>query len=229
MSQNILKSLKSATKNAGNWVSESIKKPVKSATKNVKNEFVNWIRRIIPDVPEPIKEPVNETLEMLEQQVSDIYKKWDSQSFKIRESDSALKGFAKRYVIDGREGYDPKSFMKEVKSQVVDLLNKSRQNKVYLALKCVMEKRDMSTGEVVTAEPTFRSDVEAIIDETDVNEIYKKAVDKMMESMANFQGMGSNWQFRSVKNLDINTTVYKPLRGNSYICLLYTSPSPRDS
>jgi len=109
--------------------------------------------------------------------------------------------------------------MKDVKSQVVDLLNKNRQNKVYLALKCVMEKRDMSTGEVVTAEPTFRSDVEAIIDETDVNEIYKKAVDKMMESMANFQRMGSNWQFRSVKNLDINTAVYKPLRGNSYIPL----------
>ena len=57
------------------------------------------------------------------------------------------------------------------------------------------------------------------MDETDVNEIYKKAVDKMMESMANFQRMGSNWQFRSVKNLDINTTVYKPLRGNSYIPL----------
>jgi len=44
-----------------------------------------------------------------------LYKKWDSQSFKIRESDSALKGFAKRYVIDGSEGYDPKSFMREVK------------------------------------------------------------------------------------------------------------------
>ena len=82
-----------------------------------------------------------------------------------------------------------------------------------------MENRDMSTGEVVTAEPTFRSDVEAIVDGTDVNEIYKNAVDKMMESMACFQMCGNNWQFRNVKNLDINTTVYKPLRGNSYIPL----------
>jgi len=97
MSQNIFKSLKSMAKNAENWVPESIKKPLKSAAKN---KFVNWILSFIPDVPEPIKEPVNAALEMLEQQVSGIYKKWDSQSFKIRESDSALKGFAKRYVID---------------------------------------------------------------------------------------------------------------------------------
>jgi len=41
----------------------------------------------------------------------------------------------------------------------------------------------------------------------------------MMESMANFQRMGGNWQFRSVVNLDINTAVYKSLRGNSYIPL----------
>ena len=72
---------------------------------------------------------------------------------------------------------------------------------------------------MVTAEPTFRSDVEAIVDGTDVNERHSVAVDKMMESMANFQRMDSNWQFRSVVNLAINTAVYKPLRGNSYIPL----------
>jgi len=61
--------------------------------------------------------------------------------------------------------------MREVKSQVVDLLNRNRQN-------CVMEKPDMSTGEVVTAKPTFRSDVETIVDGTDVSEIYSVAVHK---------------------------------------------------
>ena len=40
-----------------------------------------------------------------------------------------------------------------------------------------------------------------------------------MESVTNFQRMGSNWQFTNVVNLDINTAVYKPLRGNSYIPL----------
>jgi len=30
---------------------------------------------------------------------------------------------------------------------------------------------------------------------------------------------GSNWRFKAVEKLDINTVVYKPLRGNSYIPL----------
>jgi len=149
--------------------------------------------------------------------VFDIFKRWYTHRFEIRESATALGGAVRQYTIDGREGYDSQSFMREVKSQVVDLLNRNRQNKVYLALKCVMEKRDMSTGEAVTAEPTFRSDVETIVDGTDVNEIYSVAVDKMMESMACFQMCGSNWQFRNVVKLDINIIAYSPLRGSSYI------------
>jgi len=109
--------------------------------------------------------------------------------------------------------------MNAVKSQVVGLLNRNRQNKVYLALKCVMEKRDMSTGEVVTKEPTFLSNTETIVDGTDVNEIYKKAVVKMMESKDCFKMCGSNWQFRSVVKLDINIIAYSPLRGSSNISL----------
>ena len=151
--------------------------------------------------------------------MSDIFERWYSDRFQTHESKSALDGTVRQYTIDGREGYDPHLFMNAVKSQVVDLLNRNRQNKVYLALICVMEKRDMSTGEVVTAEPepTFRSDVETIVDGTDVNKVYNDAVVKMMESKTNFQSMGSNWQFRNVVKLDINIIAYSPLRGSSYI------------
>ena len=138
-------------------------------------------------------------------------------NFPIYESKSALKGITKQYTIDGKEGYDPESFMRKVKSQVVGLLNRNRQNKVYLALKCVMEKRDMSTGEVVTEEATFRSITETIVDGTDVNKVYNDAVVKMMESKTNFRSMGSNSQFRSVVKLDINIIAYSPLRGNSHV------------
>jgi len=63
----------------------------------------------------------------------------------------------------------------------------------------------------------FAQKTEIILDATDANEIYGNAVDKIMESMANFQMMGNNWQLRNVVNLDINRAVYRPLRGNSYI------------
>ena len=147
-----------------------------------------------------------------------VYRQTDR--FEIRESKSALDDTVKQYIVDGREAYDPQSFMREVKSQVVDLLNRNRQNKVcLLALVCVMEKVDMQTGEVITPNPVFRSITETIVDATNVNEVHDDAVDKMMESMTTFEMCGSNWRFRSVVRLEINIIAYRPLRGNSCIPL----------
>ena len=151
--------------------------------------------------------------------MSDIFQRWYTDRFETRETEVALDGTARQYTIDGSEGYDPQSFMREVKSQVVDLLNRNRQSKVYLVLMCVMEKVDMQTGEVITANPVFSSITETIVNATDVNEVHNAAVDKMMESMACFQMCGSNWRFRSVVRLEINISAYKPLRGNTYIPL----------
>jgi len=45
-------------------------------------------------------------------------------SKKIRESNSAIKGFTKQYTINGSEGIDPQLFFKNVQPQVTDLLVK---------------------------------------------------------------------------------------------------------
>ena len=65
----------------------------------------------------------------------------------------------------------------------------------------------------------FLSKTGIVLDATDVKELYQNVSDKVMESMANFQMQGSNWRFKRVVKLDINTAVYKPLKGNSYIPL----------
>ena len=75
-----VKSLKSMAKNAYDTVRKKM------------NEFSDYI---LGHVPEPIKKPINEKIEALKLLVFGIYKKRHSRSFKIRESDSALKGFAK--------------------------------------------------------------------------------------------------------------------------------------
>ena len=77
----------------------------------------------------------------------------------------------------------------------------------------------MKTGEVTTAKPHFSSKNAINLNSTDVNALYSKSVEKMMESMANYQSRGSNWRFKSVVKLNVNTIVYKPLRGRSYIPL----------
>ena len=52
-----------------------------------------------------------------------------------------------------------------------------------------------------------------------MNKIYEDAVNKIQESIAKFQMLGSNWRFGRVDKLDIHTVIYEPLRGNSYIPL----------
>src|ERR1043165_517885 len=111
------------------------------------------------------------------------------------------------------------SFLSAVESRVVGLLQGNRQTKINLVLFCTMERVNIKTGEVDSDDIPFRSKTEVILDSTDVNEIYNKAKDKIMETMASFQMRGSNWRFRAVVKLDINTVIYKPLKGSSYIKL----------
>ena len=62
--------------------------------------------------------------------------------FKIKENESALKNFAKKYSIDGRIGYGPKSFIKATEEAVKNLLKNNRETKVKIALRCTMQKTD---------------------------------------------------------------------------------------
>src|SRR5579863_966336 len=82
-----------------------------------------------------------------------------------------------------------------------------------------MERVDLKSGEVITAEVPFGSKSEVVLAATDVSELYKNVRDKILETIANFQMRGSNWRFKEVVRLDINTVIYKPLKGSSYITL----------
>ena len=142
-------------------------------------------------------------------------------TYEFRETDSCLRGFAKQYTIEGREGVDADTFLDTVRPLVIDLLMKNTQKKVRFILQCEMEHDDMNTGEVITTwpHPYFHSKNEVILAATDLEEVYDNAVERIKEEMANFQKKGSGWRFKSVIRLDIHTTVYEPLRGNSYIPL----------
>ena len=92
-------------------------------------------------------------------------------------------------------------------------------HKINLVLECEMERVDMICGEVVTAVPTFASKTEIVLPATDVGELYNKATDKISGLIAMYQMRGSHWRFKSVQRLTINTIIYKPLKGKSYIPL----------
>ena len=86
-------------------------------------------------------------------------------------------------------------------------------------LTCTMERADINSGQVSSVDVPFVSKTEVHLAATDAGNLYKNACDKILESMAGFQMRGSNWRFKSVSKLDINTVVCKPLKDSSYIPL----------
>ena len=186
---------------------ESAMNVIKKKMRSKINEFSDWITNYIPS-----RETVNEKLESFKKTISNLYNR--IQQFEIR---SAINGSTKQHTIDGSSAIDAKVFLDIVRPRVVALLAENLQTKTYLVLTCMMERIDMKSGQVDIREVPFCSKTEVILEATDLNEIYSNAKDKIMESMASYQMHGSNWRFKSVVKLDINTVVYRPLRGSSFI------------
>ena len=111
---------------------------------------------------------------------------------------------------------------------VTDKLQTLRQTKVKMILKCVMKKTNIASGEVTTVEAEFHSKVEINLDGSNVKEMYAITVDKIRETMAVFQKLGSNWKFASIICLEVHTVKYEPLRGSSVSYTHLTLPTNRE-
>src|SRR5271169_5740138 len=206
--------IKVPTLSPSSYVPTSVFRKICDKTKAEINTFANWILNYIPV---PVKKSVNAGVEAFKTKVNTIFNKL--KKFEIRQSKSAIKGFAKQFTIDGMEGIDAVSFLNSVRPQVISQISRNPMTKINIVLTCTMERVDMRSGEVITAECPFVSKTEVVLAGTDVNELYSNARDKILESMANFQRQGSNWRFKAVVKMDINSAIYKPLKGNSYIPL----------
>ena len=71
------------------------------------------------------------------------------QPFEVRESDSALRNFARVYTVDGIRGYDARSFLDGARENITSVLRNNRRTKEKLILKCYMEKTSI-LGEINT-------------------------------------------------------------------------------
>ena len=172
-------------------------------------QFGEWLFSYIPPRPRVL----DATFNALKQKVMSLYKK----SFEVKESESALGGFTTKYTIEGQAGYDPNTFFNKVKESVIDLFKSNPSTKVMLSLKCVMERQDIKTGEVVFNLPYFNSDPEVNLEGTNVNDLYQEMTDKILEGIAKYNKGGSNFIFKQILSLEIHTVQYEPLGGSSYI------------
>ena len=91
-------------------------------------------------------------------------------AFDVDETKSALGEFVKEYVITSRDVYGPDLFMDAAKETVIKLLENSRQTKVKLISKCIMERTEIKTGEVIVKDAAFHSEQEVYLEGTDTDE-----------------------------------------------------------
>ena len=140
------------------------------------------------------------------------------QPFEFRESNSALRNFARVYTIEGIEGVDARSFLDSARENITRVLRENRETKVKLILKCNME-RPSNLGETVIKPANFHSDNHINLEGTDEDDIYIIMTERTLEKMATFQSMGSGWRLYTIIQLELHTAIYESLRGETWIPL----------
>ena len=193
-----------------------LKNLASNAAKPVKreiNKFADWI---ISKVPEPIKKTVNERVNSLKERVNRIFKRYDN-LLTPREYKTAIKGYFKTFRVNGIDGMDEKTFMRSVKSRVINLIKSKGSIKVKLILTVRFTKENPATGNIDINVYSFASKMEIVTESTDLSDLYDQMTDKIFELLQNFNNRGSGWQFDRVEHLDININPYNPLSASSYI------------
>ena len=179
----------------------------------------NTIKDLIKylDNVKEVPKSVSPNLRKLKKKIDDIYKR--KRIFEVIESDSALRNFANVYTIDGKDGFDPQSFMDGARENITGLLRNKRNTKVKLILKCYM----ISERDNLIKDFPFHSEIEINVEGTNENEIYTTMTDTILERIANLingsSGGGSGWIFYKIIKLELHTASYRPLRGNTWIPL----------
>ena len=130
----------------------------------------------------------------------------------------AIKKNTSKWSINGGILKDPRVFLDITSPAVKRLINSidSVGKKVNTVLVCKMIRSDEATGKIVITIAHFRSKTHNIISEEDITTEYNIMKEKMLESLAEYQKRGSGWRLKSVEELEIFFTKYKPLNGKSY-------------
>ena len=190
--------------------------PPSTTTPTPPSNTIKDLIKYLDNVKE-IPKSVSPNLRKLKKKIDDIYKR--KRIFEVKESNSALRNFAYVYTIDGKDGFDPQSFMDGARENMTELLRNNRNTKVKLILKCYM----ISERDNLIRHFPFHSEIEINVEGTDENEIYITITDTILERIANLingsSGGGSGWVFYKIIKLELHTVNYRPLRGNTWIPL----------
>ena len=111
----------------------------------------------------------------LQEEIKSIYEQMEL--FEVRESNSALRDFARVYTFNGIEGYDARAFLFYAKRNITRILRNNRNTKVKLILRCDM----IHSIKEITREFAFHSDIEVNLEGTDEDNIYVIMTERILE------------------------------------------------
>ena len=182
--------------------------PTPSPSSNAVEDLIDYLDNV-----KEIPKSISPKLKKLQEEIDSIYEQM--KSFKVRESNSALRNFAKVYTIDGKLGFDPQSFLEGAKQNITSVLRNNLRTKVKLILKCYMQM--LKTNEIKPAD--FHSNIGVNLDGTDEKDLYDTMIERILEKIATFLATESEIRFHSVIKLELHTVSYKPLKGETWIPL----------
>ena len=122
-----------------------------------------------------IPKSVSPKLNKLQEQIKKIFE--EKIPFEVKEGDSALRGFAKEYIVDAMGIFDPRSFMDGARENLTEILRNNRNTKVKLILRIFM----IHEVKNITKEFAFYSDNVVNLEGTDEDDIYIIMMDRLLE------------------------------------------------
>ena len=173
--------------------------------------WVDWFR----ESGKKITQPISSALNTLRKKINTLFE----EKFEVRDGQSALSQFTREKIIDGKPGYDPKTFFQKTRNILIKIFKENQNTKMKMILICQMQKTDLTTGETIEVEADFHSDIEINIAEKDKNKLLDKMIARIEEVLANFQQSGSNWVFQEIQRLEIHFANWQPLGGSTFIPL----------
>ena len=173
--------------------------------------WVDWFR----ESGKKITQPISSALNTLRKKINTLFE----EKFEVRDGQSALSQFTREKIIDGKPGYDPKTFFQKTRNILIKFFQENQNTKMKMILICQMQKTDLTTGETIEVDADFHSDIEINIAAKDDKKLLDKMIARIEEVLANFQQSGSNWVFQEIQRLEIHFANWQPLGGSTFIPL----------
>ena len=173
--------------------------------------WMDWLK----ESGKKITRPISSALKNLKEKINTLFE----EKFVVRDGQSALSHFTREKIIDGKPGYDPKTFFQKTRNILIKIFKENKNTKMKMIFICQMQKTDLKTGETIEIDADFHSEIEKNLAETDENKLLDKMIARIAEVLANFQQSGSNWVFQQIIRLEIHFANWQPLGGSTFIPL----------